>query len=134
MLTIPIKALSTNRLFQGRRFKTKEYDAFMQAALYFAPKAPMVKGAVSAQFDFFIKTATRSDLDNLLKSTLDLCVKAGYLEDDRFVFHLTARKFKVEDEAKERIELRIKPLKEKKMKRERTRAGLKAALNEINEI
>jgi len=117
MITIPIKPISTNQLFQGRRFKTKEYNAFLQAALYFAPKVRMIKGTVSVKLDFFIKNVARSDVDNLLKGTLDLIVKAGYIEDDRYIYHLKARKFKVEEEANERIELRIKHLTEKNMMR-----------------
>ena len=113
MIIIPIKPISTNRLFQGRRFKTKEYDAFINAALYFAPKVPMIKGIVSLRCDFYVKNVERSDLDNFLKGTLDLIVKANYIEDDRLIYKIIARKFKV-DNKNERIELRIKPLKELK--------------------
>lgn len=110
MITIPIKPISTNKLFQGRRFKTKEYDNFLQAALYFAPKVPMIKGIVQLRCDFYLKQARKSDLDNFLKGTLDLITKAGYIEDDRFIYKLIAKKFKSEHE---RIELRIRPYKER---------------------
>lgn len=116
MIIIPVKPISTNKLFQGRRFKTKDYDAFINAALYFAPKVPMVKGNIVLKCDFFVKNVERSDLDNFLKGTLDLIVKAGYIEDDRFIYKINARKFKANDE-NERIELRIKPLTEKNMRR-----------------
>ena len=108
MIVIPIKPISTNKLFQGRRFKTKDYDAFLQAALYFAPKVPMIKGMVSLQVDFYVKNVKMSDLDNFLKGTLDLIVKAGYIEDDRFIYRIIARKF-IADNENERIELKIKP-------------------------
>jgi len=109
MITIPIKPISTNKLFQGRRFKTKEYNKFLEAALYFAPKVKMIKGIVQLRVDFYVKAAGKSDLDNFLKGTLDLIVKAGYIQDDRFIYKIIARKFKSDNE---RIELRIKPLKE----------------------
>lgn len=108
MITIPIKPISTNKLFQGRRFKTREYNKFLEAALYFAPKIKMIKGIVQVRVDFYTKHAKRSDIDNFLKGTFDLIVKAGYIEDDRFIYKLIARKFKSDNE---RIELRIKPLK-----------------------
>ena len=116
MIIIPIKPISTNKLFQGRRFKTKDYDAFINAALYFAPKVPMIKGIVSLQVDFYVKNIKVSDLDNFLKGTLDLIVKAGYIEDDRFIYKITARKFKAEGED-ERIELKIKSLTDRHIKR-----------------
>lgn len=114
MIIIPVKPISTNKLFQGRRFKTKEYDAFINAALYFAPRVPMIKGKVFLRCDFYVKNLLASDLDNFLKGTLDLIVKAGYIEDDRFIHKITARKFKAEGE-NERIELKIKPLTEQHM-------------------
>jgi Holliday junction resolvase RusA-like endonuclease len=120
MIIIPIKPISTNKLFQGRRFKTKEYDAFINAALYFAPKVPMIKGIVSLQCDFYVKTVERSDLDNFLKGTLDLLVKAGYIEDDRYIYRIVARKFKTDLE-NEHMELRIKPLTDKHMKRHKNK-------------
>lgn len=106
MIVIPIKPISTNKLFQGRRFKTKEYDKFLESALYFAPKVKMIKGIVSLKCNFYIKRVTVSDLDNFLKGTLDLIVKAGYIEDDKFIYKIIARKFKSDNE---RIELKIKP-------------------------
>ena len=108
MIVIPVKPISTNKLFQGRRFKTKEYDKFLEAALYFAPKVKMTKGIVQLRVDFYIKQAKKSDLDNFLKGTLDLITAAGYIEDDRFIYKIIARKFKSDNE---RIELKIKPLK-----------------------
>jgi len=108
MITIPIKPISTNKLFQGRRFKTKEYDKFLEAALYFAPKATMIKGPVKLRVNFYVKRVETSDLDNFLKGTLDLITKAGYIEDDRFIYHLIARKFKSDYE---RIELKIRKSK-----------------------
>ncbi|MEK6878042.1 MAG: RusA family crossover junction endodeoxyribonuclease [Nanoarchaeota archaeon] len=110
MIVIPIKPISTNKLFQGRRFKTKDYDAFINAALYFAPKLQMTKGLVSLKIDFYVQNEKRSDLDNFLKGSLDLIVKAGYIEDDRFIYKIIARKFAA-DKTQERIELKIKPLK-----------------------
>jgi len=108
MIVIPIKPISTNKLFQGRRFKTKEYNKFIEAALYFTPKIKMIEGIVQLRVDFYVKHAKTSDLDNFLKGTLDLIVKAGYIQDDRFIYKIIAKKFKSDNE---RIELRIKPLK-----------------------
>lgn len=110
MITIPIKPISTNKLFQGRRFKTKEYNKFIEAALYFAPKVRITMGIVQLKCDFYVKNEKVSDLDNFLKGTLDLIVKAGYIEDDRFIYKLIARKFHSDNE---RIELKIKQIKNK---------------------
>jgi len=107
MITIPIKPISTNKLFQGRRFKTKDYDAFTTAALYLMPKVPMVKGMVRIRANFYVKNDKMSDLDNFLKGFLDLIVKKGYIEDDRFIYQLYVKKFNSDYE---RIELKVQPL------------------------
>ena len=107
MIKIPIKPISVNRLFQGRRFKTREYDKFREMGLLLAPKVKMVKGNVTVKLDFYSKNANGSDVDNFLKGALDLIVEAGYIQDDRFIQELTAGKFKSKDE---RIEVEIKKI------------------------
>lgn len=112
MIVIPIKPISTNRLFQGRRFKTKNYDAFIRAALYLAPKGiEITKGKVGLNIDFYIKNDKKSDLDNLLKGIIDVVVKAGWIEDDRYIYSINAWKYAVKSEKEEKIELNIISIK-----------------------
>jgi Holliday junction resolvase RusA-like endonuclease len=98
MITLNIKPISTNQLFQGRRFKTKKYDDFIATALSLMPKREIVKGKIGMNIDFYFKTAERSDIDNLLKAILDSIVKAGYIEDDRFIWEMKIKKHKDKDE------------------------------------
>ena len=112
MIVIPIKPISTNQLFQGRRFKTAKYDEFIQAAMYLMPKIPMVKGMIRIRVNFYVKHDKTSDLDNFLKGFLDLIVKKGYIEDDRFIYQLYVKKFNSDYE---RIELKVQPLGPKKI-------------------
>ena len=110
MIVIPIKPISTNKLFQGRRFKTPEYDKYIETALYLMPNQKMITGKVQLRVDFYVKNDKMSDVDNFLKGFLDCVVKKGYIEDDRFIYKLIANKHNSDYE---RIELRIKPFKEK---------------------
>ena len=101
---VSLKPISVNRCWQGRRFKTKEYDSWIELGLYLLPKVKMHKGEISIRLSFFVKNAKRSDLDNMIKPTLDLLVKGGWIEDDRFIYNLVATKNQSEEEG---IEIEI---------------------------
>ena len=91
---IDIKPLSVNRAWQGRRFKTPEYDTFIEEMLYTMPKKDMLDGFVSLDLTFCMKSLLRGDLDNLLKPVIDCIVKKGWIKDDRYVASIFATKIK----------------------------------------
>ena len=68
-----IKPLSTNRLFQGRRFKTPEYHKYRQDLGLLLGKVKQVKGYVSIAMTFYLpsKQFLTCDLDNFIKPILD---------------------------------------------------------------
>lgn len=88
MLTLPV-APSTNHLFfnvPGRgRIKSTEYNRwFCDAGVMLKAQNPEhVPGAV--EITIRIPEKTRGDLDNRIKGPLDLLVKHGVIDDDRFV-------------------------------------------------
>lgn len=89
---IPIKPLSVNKAWQGRRFKTKDYQQFERDMLWLMPKREQVKGDVEVHYKFYLKAYGKTDVSNLIKCLEDIIVKAGWIEDDRKVIKLTAEK------------------------------------------
>ena len=101
---IPLKAISVNKVWQGKRFKTKDYEQFEEDCFKLIRKQKMIKGEVQINYKFFIKSYALTDVDNLIKPIQDIIVKCGFIEDDRKVKYLTAEKFKSKEE---RIEINI---------------------------
>jgi Holliday junction resolvase RusA-like endonuclease len=88
MILLPV-APSTNNLFfnvPGRgRIKSTEYNRWLcDAGVLLKQQSPAaMMGAVEVTIR--IPEKTRGDLDNRIKAPLDLLVKHGVIEDDRFV-------------------------------------------------
>lgn len=104
---IPIKAMSINSAWKGRRFKTKAYEKWQESILWSLPhEEEMLKSrTLGMSFIFYLKSPTRMDLDNLLKGLIDCVKKKGIIEDDRYVFYLEATKRKTEKEEGFEIEI-----------------------------
>ena len=98
--------LSVNKCWQGRRFKTKEYNEWRNGLEYLLPKKKIIEGEVEVNIKFWIKSYKRCDVDNFAKPFLDSLVNKQYIEDDRKIIKLTLEKFQ---SIKPRIELEIKP-------------------------
>ena len=95
---IKARALTVNKAWQGRRFKTKEYESFEKEVMYQLPKM-QVKGEVEMSYKFRLKNYAITDVSNLLKCLEDIIVKAGLIEDDRKVVKIIAEKMKNNDES-----------------------------------
>lgn len=90
-MRVNIKPLSTNRLFQGRRFRTPEYDAYEL----------LIKNGVSdwqpALYDrmtFKIQVGLSSknaDLDNCIKGFVDILQKKLGFNDSK-IYRIEAQK------------------------------------------
>ena len=88
---LPIKPLSVNSAFQGRRFKTKEYDKFISNCLLLMPNKKLKLSdmlRVKLTFGFSNKNA---DIDNPIKMVLDSITKK-YGIDDRYIYGLEVEK------------------------------------------
>ena len=82
MIRVPIKPLSVNRSYQGRRFATPELTAYKQALGYLLPPLHIPKGKLSIKYIFGVSSKA-SDGDNLIKSFQDaLCEKYGFNDRD----------------------------------------------------
>jgi len=105
--TIPIKPVSVNQVWQGRRFKTplyKRYEKECLALLAGQPKAEQAK-EYDVTYRFYIKNFALTDAGNLEKPLTDILCKAGLMKDDRYIRRLTLEKHRARGE--ERIEVEI---------------------------
>lgn len=91
-------------MFQGRRFKTSQYKKWREDFGLLARRLGTYSGNLKLEIHFYIKHDKTTDLDNLLKGTLDALQENRIIKDDRFIRVIHAYKHKSK---KERIELKI---------------------------
>jgi Holliday junction resolvase RusA-like endonuclease len=101
-LKIPIKPLTVNKVWQGRRFKTPLYKQYEKDCAWFV-KGRKIKGEVEIHYRFYLKYYATTDVDNLIKPIQDIIVKAGLIEDDRKIKLIIAEKFKAKEDRMEII-------------------------------
>lgn len=83
MITIPIKPLSVNEAWQGRRFKTEKYKTYCNNAQWLLPKHITIPdGRLKITFIFYVSNA-RSDWDNPIKPIQDIIFKRYGIDDSR---------------------------------------------------
>ena len=99
MIKIPLKPLSVNKAWQGRRFKSSYYKQFEKDISKLLPRArKTMKEEIEIHYTFYLKNYKLSDVDNLIKPLQDQLVAKGYFKDDRQIVFLTAEKIKsIED-------------------------------------
>ena len=94
MIEIPIKPLSINQAWRGRRFKTKEYTQYEHDLFYLLPKLKVPHGKLQLKLQFGF-SSRMSDIDNGIKSFIDVLQKK-YLFNDKFIYKIHVEKFDVE--------------------------------------
>lgn len=106
-MIIKFKPLTVNKCWRGKRFKTPEYKSYEYALLTLIKlqKPIKVSGFVEVNYKFYMTEFGRSDVGNLEKPLTDIIVKAGLIDDDRFIVKMTLEKFKSD---KDYIEIEIK--------------------------
>ena len=81
-VVIPIKPLSVNKAWKGRRFASDELKAYKhQVPLMLPSRITIPKGKMIICFDFFFSTKA-SDYDNGIKSLQDIICDAYGLNDN----------------------------------------------------
>jgi len=63
---IPIKPLTVNRAYQGRRFRTPELKAYQQELAYRLPAMKVPKGKLAVRYEFGVSSKS-ADYDNNIK-------------------------------------------------------------------
>jgi len=88
MYHVPIKPLSVNRSYQGRRFATPELKSYKEALGYLLPKLTIPQGKLKVHYIFGVSSKA-SDGDNLIKSFQDtLCEKYGVNDRDIYAWQV----------------------------------------------
>ena len=86
MIRVNIKPLSVNKAFQGRRFKTPEYQKYEKECLLLLPNkrielSTKTKYKIHFKFGF---SSEASDWDNCIKTTQD-CIAKKYKFNDKLI-------------------------------------------------
>lgn len=107
---LQLEPLSINTAFQGRRYKTLKYNEWLHEGLWLLKTSGIkkVKGKVAIDIIFYTNKAR--DIDNNIKTFLDLLVKADIIEDDRYVYELNVKKVDTSKKSKHRIEFKIEKI------------------------
>ncbi len=106
-ISLPVKAMSVNDAWRGRRFSTPEKDSYEALLALILPGGHVKPGPYyRVDYDFHLVNFASTDTDNLIKVTQDCLVKRGIITDDRKIIHSTQRKFPAKQD---RIEIDIQP-------------------------
>lgn len=103
-MRIQIKPLSVNRCWQGKRFKTNEYKSYEEELLWLLKGNKKKSGFVKVEYKIYLKNYKMSDVGNIEKPLTDIIVKAGLIDDDRFIKKMVLEKF---DSEVDYIEIKI---------------------------
>jgi Holliday junction resolvase RusA-like endonuclease len=93
MNRVPVKPLSVNRAWQGKRFKTQEYKNYEKAVLFMLGPFTVPDGPLKIDLVFGFSNMA-SDWDNPVKPFQD-CLQKKYKFNDSRVMEATVRKVKV---------------------------------------
>lgn len=95
------KPISVNKMRKGKTYLTDEYKYFKQRASLKLKEQAWKKGHQTdlrkdlvVEVTFYLTTANQSDIDGVVKCTLDACTEAGIWKDDRYIKTLILHKEK----------------------------------------
>lgn len=105
MINIPIKPLSVNKVWKGKRYKTKEYYQYeMDCGLLLPPSIEIPEGYLKIYLEWGLSNFG-GDWDNPIKPIQDI-ISTKYGFNDNRIIEGTARKVKVK-KGKEYIKFKI---------------------------
>ena len=97
---IPIRALSVNKAFYGRKVLTEEARLYKEKFAYLLnankPCGDIPDGDLIIIFEFGLSQYKRSDVDNCIKIALD-CICSHLKIDDRIFVGIACRKVRVKN-------------------------------------
>jgi len=88
---IPIKPITVNQAWCGRKFKTPKYKQWREDVGWLIRKRKPIKWC-KIELDFYIKHFTTTDVDNLIKPILDALQENGVIENDKYIVSIKATK------------------------------------------
>ena len=108
IIKLPIRPLSVNAAWCGRRFKSKAYRAFeKEISVLLLPYKEKITGYCAVLYRFHLKNWKKTDGDNCVKTVQDFIVKRGIIEDDRFIMRYVIEKVPSD---RDFVEVEIEPI------------------------
>ena len=104
MVKIPLKPISVNEAYRGRRFSTPALKTYKQSVQMLLPKCTIPLGKLAISYRFGL-SSKGSDYDNLIKATQD-AISEGYGFNDNRIYKATIEKVDVK-KGEEFIEFEI---------------------------
>ena len=104
-MIINIKALSVNKAWAGRRFKTKDYKTYEEELLLTLPKYNIPEGNLEAYYEVGYSNKL-ADYDNFIKPFQDILQKKYNFDDNR-IYKMIVEK-KIVPKGKEYISFNFK--------------------------
>ena len=93
MITIPIKPLSVNQCWQGKRFKTKTYTQYEKDVMTMLIAIKLPQPPFKVYYEFGMSNS-QSDWDNPIKPLQDILQKR-YNFNDKDIYEANVKKVKV---------------------------------------
>ena len=90
MIEIKTKPLSVNMAWQGKRFKTVEYENYEVGVIWMLPKIELPEPPYKVNYEFGFSNKA-SDLDNPVKPITDILQKK-YGFNDKDIYELNVKK------------------------------------------
>lgn len=103
-VTIDLKPLSVNDAWQGRRYKTDEYERYERSMLWLLPRLKLPDPPFMVYYEYGLSNV-QSDFDNPTKQFQD-CLSKKYGFNDRDIYLGVIRKVKVK-KGEEYVRFRI---------------------------
>jgi|TARA_Y100000296_G_scaffold86818_1_gene128000 Holliday junction resolvase RusA-like endonuclease len=96
-LVVPIRPITINQAWCGRKFKTPRYKKWREEMGWLVKGKGKVKWC-NIELEFHIKHFATTDVDNLIKPVLDALEEGGVIENDKYVVSVKATKYKSSNE------------------------------------
>ena len=90
-ITLPIKAMTVNQCWRGRRYKTKKYEEYERQMNNLLPNNIIINDKHNLKVDVEFGISKLMDIDNGLKPLIDILQKK-YKFNDRYIMELNIKK------------------------------------------
>lgn len=106
-ISLNIKPLSVNRAWQGKRFKSRDYEVYEKLMLVSLPAGKLPEPPYRVFYEFGLSNKL-SDWDNPIKATQD-CLQKKYGFNDNEIYEAHVRK-RIVKKGQEYIKIKIEHL------------------------
>lgn len=98
-IELPIRPLSVNQAWAGRRFNTPAKDQFERIVGLLLPKIHIPGPFYRVAYDFHLVYFATTDYDSGIKVLQDCLVKKKIITDDKHIVEARIRKFKADKDS-----------------------------------